>query len=250
MEIKTKEELRSISNKDLIIIITTSNCFLIVIDNISSSYISYSVCKSIDEITFGDLQFDNVKAFVLSDHYTTIPSALFDENNAKDYLQFTTSINESDTEVKYDIVNSEKLVIIWGLEKTIKTKLTHLFSGVSFQNIMTPFLKSINRDRNAINTLFFGDKLLVSVFKEEDLQLINCFDIKSVEDALYYHLLLLQSTDLLEDEVALTNGGFYKEMKTFNTKLKMYFSDIKNYVSIDSINAEEIFILEFLKITV
>lgn len=247
MKGKTKEELKSIVNKDLILIITPSNCISIVVDNINNFYISYSVTASIDDIEYKGLSFDYVKAFILAESFTTLPTALFDETKIENYLNFTTSLKEEGI-VKFDIVDSEKLVIVWELEIQLKSKLTQLFSGVTFQNIMFPFLNGAKTDLNMIQSLFLKDRLIVSVFKESKLELINCFDIKSIEDALYYHLLLLQSTELVESELTLTTGGNYKEMDEFTNKLEQYFSNIKSFNYIKPMDSEDQFVLELLKI--
>ncbi len=245
---KTKEELAGVTNKDLILIITSSNCFCIVIDNISNRFISYTIVDSIDKIIYKELNFDKVKAFILSEKYTTLPTALFDESKIKDYLNFSTTIQE-DSIICNDIVPSEKLVVIWEIDKELKAKVTALFSGVTFQNIMSPFLKIENAGENAIQTLFFKDKLLVLVVKENQLQLVNWFEIKSLEDALYYHLLLLQSTELLESQIDLTIGGEYPLMDKLIERLEEYFSNIKRFDSnIKPIIKEDKTVLELLKI--
>lgn len=227
MEVKKKEELVHIPNKDLLIILTASSCYSIITDNITNRYLAHSICKNIDEIEYKALDFDNVNAYLITENYTTIPTALFDENNVKEYLNFTTTISEHSF-IKFDLIPSEKLAIVWEVKEDIKIKLTNLFSGITFQNLLSSFLKQNNSHSNSINTLFLNDKLVVSVYKNKTLQLINCFDVKSVEDALYYHLLLLQSTELLENEVSLNTGGIFDKMDEFKQKLNQYFSKINS----------------------
>lgn len=227
MKGKSVIELKSVLHKDLILVITPSYFFYTIIDSIEKKVLSTFTASRKEGVKEIDLVFDTILVYTLSDKFTTIPSALFNEEKIKDYLSFTTTLDEGSL-IFFDKVEIEKMVIIWSIEDQIKKDIVNNFSGAVFKTILSPFIKRANsyEFENKISSLFFEDRLIVSVFKKGDMQLINTFEIKSIEDALYYHLLLFQSTELNEEEIEVVTGGIYKEMDLFLSKLKAYFSNI------------------------
>lgn len=227
MKGKSVIELKGVLHKDLILVITPSYFFYTIIDGIEKRVLSTLVASRKEGIKEIDLVFDTILVYTLSDKFTTIPSALFNEEKINDYLNFTTTLGE-DSLIFFDKVEIEKMVIIWSVENQVKKDVVNNFSGAVFKTILSPFIKRTNSYgfENKISSLFFEDRLIISVFKKGDMQLINTFEIKSVEDALYYHLLLFQSIELNEEEIEIVTGGIYKEMDLFLSKLKAYFSNI------------------------
>jgi len=237
MKGKSSIELSSILQKDLVLIVTPSNFLYIVIDSITKSFLSLTTFKSIESLKENELSFEAVSVFILNEKFTTIPSALFNDGKAKEYLEFTTSINEN-TLVFSEKNAVEKLIIIWSIESQLKSTITTIFSRAVFKSILTPFINRGNTtdSKNKISSLFIEDRVVISVFKNRVLQLVNIFEIKSIEDALYYHLLLFQSTELLEEEIEVITGGIYEKIDLFVKKLAIYFSNVSRIVGASDID--------------
>lgn len=236
MKGKSSIELKEILHKDLLLLVTPSCFFFFVLDSISKKVISYTSFKSIDKLVDFELSFDSVSVYVLNDKFTTLPSALFSEDKAKEYLAFTTTLSENSL-VFYDHVLLEKLIVIWSLDKALKNKITKIYSGAKFKSVFSPFIGTTNSiaSKNKISSLFFEDRLIISVVKNGVLEIVNTFEIKSIEDALYYHLLLFQSTALNEEDIEIITGGVFKELDLFLEKLSIYFSNVTRIVSTNNL---------------
>ncbi len=222
--------LNTILNKDLLLVHTPSNCYAIVKDNVSKEILWTEKSKNIEELKATNLSFENVATFIVNKQFTLLPTALLTEDKANEYLSFTTNISEKDS-IFIEKENLNKTAIIWALKHEDKQTIIEKYRQTSFHNLITSLLSISNgiQQQNKIVTFFVDDLLIILTFKNNVFQFVNIFDINSIEDALYYHLLTLQSLELDQKEVTVYTGGFYIEMQSFLDKMENYFSNIKQY---------------------
>jgi len=232
-------DLKAFLHKDLHLIYSTSNYYAIVTDSVSKEVLWTEKSKTFETLEVSEFLFDNVNIYTVNKQFTLLPTALLKEDKAREYLKYTTNLSAKDL-VLIDKERVSKIALIWTLNNEDKGALTTKHKQAVFQNLITSLITRSNGfdDENKIVTFFLEDLLIVLVSKNGTFQFVNLFEIASIEDALYYHLLTLQSLELEENEVSVYTGGFYNEMPLFLEKMKNYFSKVNRFTP-ENIEGEE-----------
>ncbi len=240
-----------VEEKELLLVIADSYCFKIVRSVGTKQVVMHAVTSSIEEILNDKVVYSGVEVKYLTSNYTIVPSALYNESHKESYLNYSLSNEKELDSYMTTSVPSEKVEILWSIDHKIETKIIQKYKGAGFDSLLNSFItNSITQQGlpNKIVSLFLSGVLVFIVVVDGKLQLVNKFEVTSVEDALYYHLLLLQSTGLEEQEVLVQTGGVFAQMDEFMEKLEGYFSEIKRIVDADkNVNGIEKGILEIEK---
>ncbi len=218
---------RKIENINLWMVQTPQQYFLIEEDALSGKPVRFEQKNKSDVLNLDTTGYQNVKIFIVPTSFTLLPSALFLEEHKKEYLSFTTDLTPNDI-IEVDTIPYHKVKIIWSLDANDKSKITNAFPNGIFYSIFKPLIEHTEsfKGKNKILSLFLGEILLFIVVKDRTLQVVNYFDIQSIEDALYYHLLMLQSLEVDENNVNLIPLGISPYKKQFIERAEDYFSQI------------------------
>lgn len=225
-------KLKTFLHKDLHFVYSQSNCYAIVTDNVSKEILWTEKAKTLEDLEVASLLFENVAVYVINKQFTLLPTALLKEEHAREYLKYTTNLAINDL-VLTDKEELSKIALIWALKKEDKDEIITKHKQAVFHNFIKSLISRSNglKGENRITTFFVADLLIVLVSKNGEFQFVNIFEIESIEDALYYHLLTLQSLELEESEVSVYTGGFYSGMSDFLVKMESYFSNVNRFTA-------------------
>ncbi len=220
-------ELNTVQQKSVIFLITKAICFAIVINDETNEVVVLKKEKQTIDFNLSSFDFNNVQAFLLSDQFTLIPTSIFNPKNIEAYLDYTSEVEDANY-IEFDEVKARKLNLVWSLKQKLKSDLVTSYPNIQIKNLLARFIER-NELGVTINSLFLESQLVISVLKDGELQLVNAFKVNNAEDALYYHLLVLQHLNLPEEKVNIKTGGFFDEEKQFQLLLDQYFSTVNGY---------------------
>jgi len=224
--------LKTFLHKDLQLVYTTNNCYGIVVDSVTKKLLWTEKGKTLEDLEVGTFRYENVTTYAINKEFTLLPTALLADEKARDYLKYTTNLSVNDL-VLIDKEELSKIALIWALKKEVKDEITSKHKQAVFHNFINSLIARSNgfTDTNRIVTFFAEDLLIILVSKNGMFQFVNLFEIESIEDALYYHLLTLQSLEVDENEVSVYTGGFYNDMDRFLVKMSSYFSKVNRFTT-------------------
>lgn len=219
---------------DLLLLAVSSNNYIKIIKNsVNKEIIKVEEVSSVLEINKNQEDYNKVLILCLSKNFTIIPSSLYSKDNEKHYIDFTTSENAKDNKVLVDNIISEKINIIWTLNKEEESRFKQYYKGAIVKNILPTIITNsiAYKKPNKITSLFLKTHLVIVVVVSDKIKIVNRFKIKSIEDALYYHLLMLQISELEESNIHIKTGGVFKDIDEFLDRLSNYFSNIERIKS-------------------
>lgn len=149
--------------------------------------------------------FSQVDVIFGSPFYTLVPSSLFNESKASEYLKFNTKILANDF-VSNDLVESHDIQVVYVPFVNINNFLFEKFGNFQYFHSVTVLLKHfLDKEKYAINTKVFlnvekgwFDCLVISHGK---IVLCNSYPFKSPEDFLYFTLFAFEQLQLNPDQI-------------------------------------------------
>ncbi|MBW2937920.1 DUF3822 family protein [Aureisphaera sp. CAU 1614] len=155
--------------------------------------------------------FSKVSVIFGSHFYTLVPSSLFDESKASEYLKFNTKILTNDF-VSHDLVESHDIQVVYVPFVNINNYLFEKFGNFQYFHSATVLLKHfLDREKYTIKSKVFlnvekdwFDCLAISQGKVE---LCNSYPFKSPEDFLYFTLFAFEQLHLNPDQVDVVLSG-------------------------------------------
>jgi len=224
---KSKLELTQVLHKELVLIVTSNHCFAFVVESITRNILSVETAKNIENLILTKIEYEKTAVYIANNKFTLLPHALLIEDKARDYLSFTNNIKETDkVQVAHSLVT--KIAYIWANENKLEDEIVALQRGAIFNHLGFSLLNSLTiSEENVIKSIFLEKELLITLVVNGMVKQISLFEINSIEEALYYHLLLLQSSAVEEKEIQLEIFGIYNEKESFVSRVKDYFSNVK-----------------------
>lgn len=133
--------------------------------------------------------------------YSLVPQALFDEENASDYLKFNTMILETDY-VAHDPIETAQMVNVYIPFTNINNFFFDKYGEFEYQHcisILTEEFLKLSREQDPATRVYLncytgGYDLLV--LKDNQLLLANSFKCNTKEDFIYYLLFTAEQLDL------------------------------------------------------
>ncbi len=157
------------------------------------------------------LKFDEVIVLYSNNVYTTVPSSLFDETKASEYLKFNSKILSNDF-IAFDQIESNNMVVVYIPYVNINNYFFERFGSFEYYHAVSFFLKDVLH--SAKHSL--GPKMYLNVQEEQldviileggKLELCNSFLFKTSEDFIYYVLFCLEQLKLNPDTIPLILSG-------------------------------------------
>ncbi len=174
-----------------------------------SNYTPEELLIAMKEVLSGTAElnqgFSEVKLIYLTQNYTTVPLALFDENKASEYLKFNTKILGNDF-ISHDEIENNDMVVVYIPFVNINNYVFKRYGEFTYHHGASLLLKNIlDREKRSENPkvyLHINQKQFDCVIvKNGKLLLCNSFLYNTPEDLVYYVLFCFEQLNLNPDSV-------------------------------------------------
>lgn len=158
-----------------------------------------------------------------------IPDALFNLETNRDLVELTHGT------LAKGLILSEKLPvqpahIAYRIPSDVHSLFQHSFTTGKYWHIYTIWLSSLkhfppqsDNVQSRMHLLFYPDRMLVAVYKNEQLQLIQTYDYQVAEDVVYYLLNICRQLDLSPEETLVVVSGYVQTDSSLFTEMEKYF---------------------------
>ena len=188
--------------------------------NVGSSATPEELLLEIDSIIAKNdilqLKFDEVIILYSNNVYTTVPSSLFDENKASEYLKFNSKILSNDF-IAFDQIESNNMVVVYIPYVNINNYFFERYGSFQYYHAVSVFLKGVlHSDKHSLGPKMYlnlqEEQLDVIILEGGKLALCNSFLFKTSEDFIYYVLFCLEQLKLNPDTIpVILSGSIEKE---------------------------------------
>ena len=183
-------------------------------------------------------QFSEVIIIHRNKLFSTVPKALFNSENLRDYLKFNAKVNESDS-VVFDELSSFEIVTVYLTYTKINNYIFEVFGAYRSIHSATVFLETFLKQNVDLGTACFVNvlekQMEIMVVNEKKLLLYNQYDFETKEDFLYYLLFSFEQLGINTDDVALQLFGAIDEQDAL---FEICYEFIRNISIINPINAK------------
>ena len=161
-----------------------------------------------------------------------VPKSLFDENNLKSYIRYSSKTYENDY-VVYDEVEDHDMINVYIPFVNVNNFLLDQFGSFEYKHFSTTLLS------NLLNTYKFSEhphlfvhleksRMYLVAISNSKLQLYNSFSFSTQEDFIYYILFVLEQLSMDPETVELVLSGqididspLYKIAYTYVRKISL-----------------------------
>jgi hypothetical protein len=174
-------------------------------------------------------KFDEVVVLYSNNVYTAVPSSLFDETKASEYLKFNSKILSNDF-IAFDQIESNNMVVVYIPYVNINNYFFDRFGSFQYYHAVSVFLMDLlHPTKHSLNTKMHlnvqKEQLDVIILKEDKLLLCNSFLFKTSEDFIYYILFCLEQLRLNPDTIPVILSG---SVEKDDLNYKMLYRYIRN----------------------
>lgn len=186
--------------------------------------------KELDANELSSSKFESVSVVFSTPYYTLVPSPLFDETKASDYLKFNTKILSQDF-VSHDEIENHDITIVYIPFVNITNYLFEKFGNFQYFHSVGILLQYfLNKEKYSLES-----KVFINVEKEwfdciilsgGKVQLCNSYPFKSPEDFLYFTLFNFEQLSMNPDSVKVVLCGAITEADILYQFLYRYIRNI------------------------
>lgn len=174
--------------------------------------------------------FSQVNVIFGSHLYTLVPSSLFNESKASEYLKFNTKILANDF-VSHDLVESHDIQVVYVPFVNINNFLFEKFGNFHYFHSATVLLKHfLDKEKYSIKPKVFlnveNDWFDCIVLFQGKTELCNSYPYKSPEDFLYFTLFVFEQLHLNPDQVEVKLSGTIDDSSPLYNLLYKYIRNI------------------------
>ena len=162
---------------------------------------------------FSELQgsFDSITVVHQNDLTTVVPLALFDENEAANYLKFNTKILPTDF-IAFDNITNQEIVVVYVPYININNYIFETYGSFKYYHSSSIAIEeSIKSSSFKKETTVFiditEDTFFCTIISKGKLQLHNVYSYKTSEDFIYYTLFCFEQLQLDPNETPIVLSG-------------------------------------------
>jgi hypothetical protein len=157
-----------------------------------------------------------------------VPDVSFRLNHSRDLIELAYGT------VTKGLILSEKVPQhpahnVYRIAPDVHSLFQNKFTAGKYWHIYSLWLSSIKSfspdigHAAQLHVLFYPDRMLVSVYKDGQLQLVQTYLYQVPEDAVYFLLNICRQLELSPEEVALIMSGYAEEDSALLTEVRKYF---------------------------
>jgi hypothetical protein len=178
-----------------------------------------------------NVTFDKVSIQFSNNYYTFIPLTLFRKEDAEKYFFFNHS-KKPQSKIETEKINGFDIVNIFSVNDQVSSSLKKVFNTFSVHHHITSLLQSVRLqsgkdNKRMLHVHFRSGWIDIIATEGRKLILCNSFNYKSVEDAVYYILLVCEQLSLNPHSVELVIMGELDEESAINKLMHKYIANIQ-----------------------
>jgi len=186
--------------------------------------------------------------------YSLVPTNLFDETKASEYLKFNSRILANDY-MAHDILENLGIVVVYVPFMNINNFFFEKYGSFNYYHSVSVMLKTIHeKEKYSLPKMYLHfqkNSFDCIVLKNGELQLCNSYTYKTPEDFIYYTLFCLEQLHLSPEKIeVILLGEIEKEDENFKIaysyirNLEFLNSDFSNKINLNSEKSHQHFILK------
>lgn len=174
--------------------------------------------------------FSDVTILYATTLYALVPTPLFDEKMASEYLKLNSKILANDF-IAYDTLENNDITIVYIPYININNFLFERFGNFKYYHSTTLLLKYIlNIEKHTIESKIYinieKENFDIIIVKKGELLLCNTYEYKTPEDFIYYILFCLEQLKLNPDSITCVLSGIIDESDAYYNILFTYIRHI------------------------
>ncbi|MBL4662974.1 MAG: DUF3822 family protein [Flavobacteriaceae bacterium] len=171
-------------------------------------------------------KFDTVSLIYTTLNYSLVPTSLFDENKASEYLKFNTKILNNDF-ISYDEVDGQNSVTVYVPLININNFIFEQYGSFEYYHSSTLLVQSfLNIEKHADDIKVYlhilREQVDCVVISNGKLILCNSYTYKTPEDFIYYVLFCFEQLKLNPEKVSVILCGDISEESEIYSILYTY----------------------------
>ena len=185
------------------------------------------------EETLLNHKYKNISVSHYNNLVTQVPKPLFDKNQLQTYLRYSIKTLENDF-ITFDEIENSEIVNVYIPFVNINNFLIEIYGPFVYKHASTILIEGLLKEfKNHSEPCCFvnvsSSSFEVVVFKDQKLELYNCFDYQTKEDFIYYILFTAEQLNLNPEEFELKiMGEIEKDSELFEI-LYQYVRNITFY---------------------
>ena len=172
--------------------------------------------------------FSDVSLIYSTAIYSLVPTILFDETKASEYLKFNSKILANDY-IAHDVLETQGIVVVYVPFMNINNFFFEKYGSFNYYHSVSVMLKAIlEKEKYSLPKMYLHfqqNSFDCIVLKNGELQLCNTYGYKTAEDFIYYTLFCMEQLKLDPETLpVLLCGDIGKDDDTY----KMAYTYIRN----------------------
>jgi hypothetical protein len=175
-------------------------------------------------------EFESVSVIYANAEYTVVPTPLFDENSASDYLKFNAKILMNDF-IAFDEIKSRELDVVYVPYVNINNYLFDKFGSFQYFHAATILLESLHGaykflEEPAVYVHVGAQSFDLVIQRQGGLLLCNTYHYSTAEDFIYYILFSFEQLRINPDTANVILMGAVKENDALHAIAYTYIRNI------------------------
>lgn len=139
---------------------------------------------------------DNVNIYIENSVYQLVPSELYREDDAQKLFEIVYGNSENEI-IKYSVLPKWNLHLAYQIPEKLGVFFTERYPEVELKHIVFDLLKTfIHKTEDAVYLNVRKNAIDLSLVKDNRLQLLNSFDVKTDEDICFYTMNVYEQLNL------------------------------------------------------
>ncbi len=174
--------------------------------------------------------FETVEVIYQNDLYTLVPKPLFDENQAKEYLNYTVKVFDNDF-IAFDELNQHDIITVYIPYANIHNFFFETFGSFTYKHSTTILTNALlSQEKNSDDITVFANMNSKSfdlfVINKGRLILSNTYNHETKEDFLYYLMFATEQLQLNPEEYHLVFLGDIKKNNDYHNIAHQYIRKV------------------------